>query len=117
MSDDYIKTLEDTVTKKDEIIEELYRDRDRIHKMLMVLKDNELDIKAQMEAFLVPLNPGRPQDLETIRETIKKKIYGYIDNIAHQMDAISCYTKTDPTEYRVSGKHYGVPVIPKLRDR
>lgn len=118
MSDEYTKSLEETIAKQERVIEDFGADRDRIVKMLKTLQQSASEIRADIDRLADPLCPsgGEPQKA-IIRDVIKKKLHETMGRFCDDITVIMSYSNSDPSEYKKTGKHWAVPVIRTVKDR
>jgi len=117
MSDDYTKSLEETIAKQEGVIEDFLKDRENITKMLGKIIQGTHDICNDIELLANPKNPsGSDKQLDTIRSVIKNKLIQELKSYANSLATVSSYSNSDPSEYRVSGKHWAIPVIRPVKD-
>jgi hypothetical protein len=117
MSDDYTKSLEETIAKQERVIEDFVKDRDRIVKMLDTIRKSTYEIKGDIEKLADPLNPaGSAAALKIIQEVMKNKLIQTLQKYSDDISGIISYSNTDPSEYMKTGKHWAVPVIRSVKD-
>jgi hypothetical protein len=115
MTDDYSKSLEDALKKQEQVIEDFIRDRENITKMLGVMIKGTHEICGDIELLANPKNPSGG-DPSIIRDVIKKKLLQELKSYANSLAIVSSYAAQDPTEYKVTGKHWAVPVVRTPKD-
>jgi hypothetical protein len=112
MTDDYTKSLEETIAKQEKVIEDFIKDRENIVKMLGVIAQSSHDICSDIELLANPKNPsGGTAQLDTIRNVIKNKLIQQLKSHANNIGLISSYAYTDPSDYRATGRTWAIPII------
>lgn len=118
MSDDYTKSLEDTIAKQERIIEDFVKDRERIAKMLHTVQKSASEIRGDIDILADPLSPsGGESQKAIIRDVIKKKLHQTMIQFYDDISVIMSYSNTDPSEYMKTGMRWVVPDIRTVKDR
>lgn len=118
MSDDYIKFLENAIKKYEGIVSDFDSDREAIIKMLKVILESNKQICQDIELLANPKNPsGKEESAKLIRDIIKDKLIQQIGRYTNDILSIRDYVKTDPSEYKLSGVKYALPVIYPVKYR
>lgn len=115
MTTDYTKSLEETILKQERIIEDLIRDRDKIGTALGKIHSNLNFLHTDVDGLANPLNPGRPKDIQSIRDILKTKLHDNIARFSTDLIAMCYYTQTDPSDYVVTGNNWKIPNIIPLK--
>lgn len=117
MTDDYTKSLEETVRKLEGVINDYLKDRENISKLLGTLVQSSHEICGDIELLANPKNPlGGEKSASIMRGVIKDKLIQMFKKFANDIVIVSSYTKQDPSEYRSTGVYDAVPRIHTVKD-